>query len=268
MKFKSIFTIFLLCCYISFLGAQNEDMVWLLGNDGGSTYGQLLGDSRWKRFWPFNFNFNFEPMQVEYKLDRKANIRGTLSSISDNNGQLFIFSHGRSIFGHDEKTIINGDTIGYDDYWEALNFTTSNLGIRGFQGMLMLPYPNCPDSIFYLSQKQDAVKDVQTGVYWGIVTGYKGEAPAKVVSKDNIIDHGFLGSGMMKACRYGNGRDWWIILISGDNTTYFVYLLDPTGISLKHTQRLGVRQSGFNAGNATFSYDGSRYAVIDGRYIT
>ena len=133
--------------------------------------------------------------------------------------------------------------------------------------MLIVPYPGYADSVFYMAMKYDAITDVQTGVYWGIVSGYAGSSPAEVVSKDNVIDHGFLGSGMMKAVRHGNGRDWWIILVSGDNTTYYVYLLDPEGLRLHHSQAIGRKQTGFNSGNATFSYDGSRYAIIDGRYI-
>ncbi len=247
--------------------SQNEDYIWPLGTAKGSTIVQLEADSLLKRFWPFDFNFNHDPMKIVYKLDRISDPNGTLSSVCKPDGQLFCYSHGRSVFDANSQFAINGDTIGYDVYWSLWSHPKYNFGYRIPQGVILLPYPNKSDSIFYMVMKQDHIKDVQTGVYWGIITGYKNGSRANVVNKDNVIDHKFLGNGMIKAVRHANGRDWWIILISGDNITYYTYLLDPSGLKLKHTQGLGKYQSGFNSGNAAFSYDGSKYAVIDGRYI-
>ena len=270
IKIKKFKNWLMLCIFVLnavMTHAQKEDYIWPLGNNGGSTLERMLKDSIVKRFWPFDFNFNQDPMQILYRINRIPNSSGTLTSISDKNGNLFAYSHARSVFDKDDKVAINGDTIGYDAYWQSWYEPESNLGYRIFQGMIMVPYPGYADSVFYMALKYDRVTDVQTGVYWGIIAGYKDGTRAKVVNKDNLIDHKFLGSGMTKAVRHANGRDWWIILISGDNTTYYTYLLDPSGLSLKHTQSLGMYQSGFNSGNAAFSYDGSKYAVIDGRYI-
>ncbi len=246
--------------------SQKEDFIWPLGNNGGSTIDRMLADSINKIFWPFNFNFNHDPMQIEYVLNRKSNPTGALAAICEGDGELFCFGHGRSIFAYDEGFAINGDTIGYDSIWEYFNIAPYNLGYRIFQGMIMLPYPDKEDSIFYLSPIIDYDDQVQTGVYWGIITGYRNHDRPKVVLKDQVIDHTLLQTGMMKAVRHGNGRDWWIILISGDNTTYFTYLLNPTGLHLVHNQKVGKYQRGYNSGNATFSYDGRKYAAIDGRY--
>ena len=269
MKFK-ISKWLMLCLFIlnvEMTQAQKNDYVWPIGDNGGSTLDRMLADSLNKKFWPFNFNFSTDPMTIEYKLLRTANPNGTHTSICTPDGNLFAYSHGRVVFGGDDNIAINGDTIGYDQYWENWNDPDFNLGYTISQGMIMLPYPGYADSVFYIALKYDHIRDVQTGVYWGIIAGYKDGLQARVVNKDNLIDHGFLGSGMTKAVRHANGRDWWIILISGDNSTYFTYLLDPSGLKLWHTQRIGKAQSGFNSGNAAFSYDGSRYAVIDGRYI-
>ena len=261
----------LICCAItlSASNAQNEDYIWPLGNNGGSSIEQLeqdLEDSSY--IWiPFNFDFNMDPMNINYVIKRIPNSSGTLASICDKDGNLFCYGHGRSIFDSNDNFAVNGDTICYDPYWELWNYEGLNRGYRIFQGMILLPFPGYRDSVFYMTLKYDHINDVQTGVYWGIITGYKDGSRAKVVSKDNVIDHTFLGSGMTKAVRHANGRDWWIILISGDNVSYYIYKLDPLGLKLWWTQTLGKKQSGFNSGNAAFSYDGAKYAVIDGRYI-
>ena len=268
-KFK-ITKLLMLCLFIlnvEMTQAQKEDFVWPLGSPSGSTIEGLIEDSINKLYWPFDFNFNEDPMRIDYKLSRISDPNGTLSSICTKSGDLFCYSHGRSVFDSNSQFAINGDTIGFDQYWKLWEHPKYNFGYRIPQGVLILPFPGYADSVFYMAMKYDYLKDVQTGVYWGIIAGYKDGLQARVVNKDNLIDHGFLGSGMTKAVRHANGRDWWIILISGDNTTYYTYLLDPSGLKLRHVQNIGKKQSGFNSGNAAFSYDGSRYAIIDGRYI-
>ena len=269
MKLK-ISKLLMLCLFVLnavMTQAQKEDFVWPLGSPSGSTIEVLIADSINKLYWPFDFNFNEDPMRIDYKLSRISDPNGTLSSICTKSGNLFCYSHGRSVFDSNSQFAINGDTIGFDQYWKLWEHPKYNFGYSISQGVIVLPFPGYVDSVFYMAMKYDYLKDVQTGVYWGIIAGYKDGLHARVVNKDNLIDHGFLGSGMTKAVRHANGRDWWIILISGDNTTYYTYLLDPSGLKLRHVQNIGKKQSGFNSGNAAFSYDGSRYAVIDGRYI-
>ncbi len=269
MKLK-ISKLLMLCLFVLnavMTQAQKEDFVWPLGSPSGSTIEGLIADSINKLYWPFDFNFNEDPMRIDYKLSRISDPNGTLSSICTKSGNLFCYSHGRSVFDSNSQFAINGDTIGFDQYWKLWEHPKYNFGYSISQGVIVLPFPGYVDSVFYMAMKYDYLKDVQTGVYWGIIAGYKDGLQARVVNKDNLIDHGFLGSGMTKAVRHANGRDWWIIIISGDNTTYYTYLLAPSGLKLRHVQNIGKKQSGFNSGNAAFSYDGSRYAVIDGRYI-
>ena len=261
------FWILFFVLHVSDLNSQKEDFVWPLGTAKGSKIEVLIADSINKLYWPFDFNFNEDPMRIDYKLSRISDPNGALSSICTKSGDLFCYSHGRSVFDSSSQFAINGDTIGFDQYWKLWEHPKYNFGYSISQGVLILPFPGYADSVFYMAMKYDYLKDVQTGVYWGIIAGYKDGLQARVVNKDNLIDHGFLGSGMTKAVRHANGRDWWIILISGDNTTYYTYLLAPSGLKLRHVQNIGKKQSGFNSGNAAFSYDGSRYAVIDGRYI-
>ena len=97
--------------------AQKEDHIWPLGSPSGSTKEQMKADSIIKRFWPFDFNFNQDPMRIVYKLDRISDPNGTLSSICNQDGQLFCYSHGRSVFDANSQFAINGDTVGYDIYW-------------------------------------------------------------------------------------------------------------------------------------------------------
>lgn len=86
---KRLISIIAVSLFFSLVNAQNEDYVWPIGDNGGSTLDRMIKDSILKKFWPFNFNFNVDPMKLEYKLKRKSNPRGTHSSICTKSGDLF-----------------------------------------------------------------------------------------------------------------------------------------------------------------------------------
>jgi hypothetical protein len=171
--------------------AQKEDYVWPLGNNGGSNYGQLIEDMKDSvfRWTPFNFDFNSDPFKIEYRLNRKANLRGTLGSICDREGKLFCYGHARSIWNNADEYVINGDTIGFDEYWQLFENTNYSLGYKIHQGMIILPYPGKKDSVFYISPRFNLDQEKQLGIYWGIISGYNRETAPKVVSKDNFVDN-------------------------------------------------------------------------------
>jgi len=248
--------------------AQKEDYIWPLGSNGGGTKAQLLLDTT-KRFWPFNLNFNNDPMTLEYRIDRKMNARNTISSISYQDGELFAYSHGRAVWDGNDDFIASGDTINYDEAWEFWNLSpNTNFGFKTPQGMIMLPYPDRDSLVFWIVSQSNFDRNTSEGFYWGTIAGYDGQSPTKVVEKDNFVQTGDLKFGMVKANRHANGRDWWLLMISDDNTTIYTYLLDPDGLSLIDRQNRGRLNTGFTSGNAVFSADGSKYAVIDGGYYT
>ena len=56
-----------------------------------------------------------------------------------------------------------------------------------------------------------------------------------VIIKDSLITTDSLSPpSIFQACRYSNGRDWWLITFSHNHDYAYVFLLDPTGCRLIH----------------------------------
>ncbi|MBK8886332.1 MAG: hypothetical protein IPN46_07165 [Saprospiraceae bacterium] len=142
------FWILFFVLHVSDLNSQKEDFVWPLGTAKGSKIEVLIADSINKLYWPFDFNFNEDPMRIDYKLSRISDPNGTLSSICTKSGDLFCYSHGRSVFDSNSQFAINGDTIGFDQYWKLWEHPKYNFGYRIPQGVLILPFPDMPTLYF------------------------------------------------------------------------------------------------------------------------
>lgn len=68
--------------------------------------------------------------------------------------------------------------------------------------------------------------------------------------------------GHLTAVKHGNGRDWWVITHGGKNDKYYVFLIDPTGISAPSVQQIGGVL--FSAqGQVCFSPNGSKFSQYD-----
>ncbi|HQV65965.1 MAG TPA: hypothetical protein PLO48_04105, partial [Saprospiraceae bacterium] len=61
------FWILFFVLHVSDLNSQKEDFVWPLGTAKGSKIEVLIADSINKLYWPFDFNFNEDPMRIDYK---------------------------------------------------------------------------------------------------------------------------------------------------------------------------------------------------------
>ncbi|MEZ4912388.1 MAG: PKD domain-containing protein, partial [Saprospiraceae bacterium] len=263
---------FLLFIYISILNhslfGQENDYNWVLGHYGFGTIEQIENDTD-KIFTPFTLNFNTEPMQIEYYTYRRFLLHGTNCNYSTNEGDLFCYTNGMQINGPDDQPIQGGDTINYNNYWRGsvVQSTGEKLGLNQFQGNIILPIiQNGKEYLYVFNVNFNTNISETVGIFYSIVDRECNDTKGCVISKDHILINTELKDGYLHSCRHANGRDWWLIAISDDNTTYYIFLLDSQGVHLVNTQNIGKLNVNYSAGNATFSHKGDKYAVNDGVY--
>ena len=260
IKVPFLFTILLLISVV--LRAQKEDHFWIMGDKRN----QITFDTSWT---PFRFNFNEEPMKFEWMPARPMNFDATCTSICHPSGELFCYSNGMSIDRADDKVLLGADTINYGAFWELWRERSGNT-IRNFgftipQGMIFLPWPGNPDSVFYGTiYPDDTFIDINLAKY-GIISKSKHEKKGAIVEKDHLFHNGYL-KNPIQAVKHANGRDWWVIIADIKNIDYYVYLLNRNGIDLIHTLGIGKLHKGISVGTTYFSFNGEKMVNIDALY--
>ena len=265
------YTVTIFTCILSFLqlSAQKNDYNWVMGSHGFSTIDRILKDSINKEFWPFTLNFTSDPMTIDYYPYRRFMFGGTNTNYSDDSGKLLCYTNGMQVFGADDLPLQGGDTINYNKYWrESVHPTTGDkYGLTIFQGSLMLPMVTFEglDLIYILSTIYDYNSRVISSIWISKIDVNCDEGRGCVIQRDQKLSDKILKDNI-QACRHANGRDWWLIVISDDNTTFYIYLLDPLGLHEIRTQNIGKYNPPLSAGNSTFSHQGDKFAAVDGRY--
>lgn len=247
---------------------QKNDHIWPMGSAGGSSVEFLELDST-REWTPFSLNFNSDPMSINYFTYRRFTFSATNGTYSSNGGSLNCYTNGMQINGPDDQPILGGDTINYNNYWRGsvVQSTGEKLGLNSFQGNIILPIKKNGKEYLYVFNINFNINISETvGIFYSIVDRECDNAKGCVVSKDNKLINTALKDGYLHACRHANGRDWWLVAISDDNTTYYTFLLDNKGVNLVNTQNIGKLNVNYSAGNATFSHKGDKYAVNDGVY--
>ncbi len=249
------FLIFNLICYENF--SQKQDYIWVLG----SNYIYEETADHWKD--PFQFNFNKDPMELEYTIDRVWDFEGTNSSICDKNGNLLFYSNGMAIFDSTHQIMEGGDSINYGDLWEIFSEYTPDGkkrygGFKAEQGLIFLSNPEKENEMIYIATRGNYKKQIFDGVTYGNIEIKEN----RLNSKNIILLDEIVKDGGITATRHENGRDWWLIIESDDNTTYYIYCINAEGIKLVHKQ-IGYKSlKGYSSGNNMFSLQGDKYVSI------
>jgi hypothetical protein len=80
-----------------------------------------------------------------------------------------------------------------------------------------------------------------------------------LISQENTILSTLTQNGNMQACRHANGRDWWLIKPGINQNSFFIGLLDPSGISMQEIiipQAPGTIQA---RTFSQFSFEGNKF---------
>lgn len=117
----------------------------------------------------------------------------TFSSISDAEGNLMAYSHGRKIFGPDNLLVAFGDSLigGYN----TLN------------GSVFIPMPGSDKEVYLFHI-------AEVGEKGGYYTVLDPQAGAVNPNRKNIKIHDRVSAGRVMAVRHSNNYDWWVLFFS------------------------------------------------------
>ena len=154
-----------------------------------------------------------------------------------------------AVYDNNNQIIINGDSIDI----ETLDAC----------GTLILPLAN-GDSGFLIIHHRDYQSITSYNYLWSLVKDSAGVF--KVASKNNLLSSSSCAE-KLAAIKHGNGKDWWLVTHSVDADSFFVYLIDSSGIHPPFIEIIGsyytfsTNFQGFN-GEMAFSKFGNHLAAV------
>ena len=166
--------------------------------------------------WYFgkNAGLKFTDTGVAILKDGKINTWEGCSSISDENGNLLLYSDGKTLWNKYHTIVKNG---------------TGLLGdISSTQSALLLPLPK-NDSIYVLITTPYAL-DYNIGMNYSLIN-IKGNNDSGVVIKKNILLHN-NSAEKIAAINHQNGQDIWVVGHEFGNNRYYAYLLTEYGFNV------------------------------------
>ena len=89
-----------------------------------------------------------------------------------------------------------------------------------------------------------------------------------VDSKHNILLNEHLSWGRITACQHGNGRDWWIPVLSKFDSKIYTFLSDINGVRLYSAQAFNIDSLGDGFGRSVFSPNGEYFVTSKGITIS
>ena len=241
-----------LLCFASLLNAQKQDYIWL----NCHTYGQPDGTQ---------LNFNHDPVQIDV-VQRKLYMIGINASICDADGNLLLYTNGRSIANFEEEIIENGDSINY-------GFWYNNVGEAGYpvlQGAFFLQKPDS-ENLYYLFHMfvgfENGPTPVPMSLWYSIIDMEANNGKGRVIEKNIPLLEGYeeINYTQATAVRHANGRDWWVIVPNRMGPQYYRFLFTPNGIDGPWVQEVGFLEATtdfyiYSVANRRFSPDGSMFA--------
>lgn len=91
-----------------------------------------------------------------------------------------------------------------------------------------------------------------------------------LISQENTILNTPTQKGNMQACRHANGRDWWLIKPGINQNSFYIGLLDPSGLSMEEIIIPQAPETIQGRTFSQFSFDGDKFvhfAVFPNRIL-
>lgn len=135
------------------------------------------------------------------------------SSISDDNGNLLLYSNGVNVYNRQHQIMMNGDNIGGH--------------ISAFQSCLIVQHPG-NKNFFYIFTADAYENSFANGYRYSTVdiTGDNGKGV--VTTKNNLLS--LSGTERITACRHANGSDVWIITSERNSNIFNSWLISCNGL--------------------------------------
>ncbi|MEP7128818.1 MAG: T9SS type A sorting domain-containing protein [Chitinophagales bacterium] len=190
----------------------------------------------------------------------------TNTSICDSTGNLLFYTNGLNIGNSNYDTVINATNF---NPGEATSDGEPD-GLSASQGALFIPGPSSP-SLYYLFHitgdnffANGQFETQPTYLSYTLIDAELDNGKGAVLNdfKNIHIINDTLTWGRLSACKHGNGRDWWVIIHRYYSNLFFKLLITPQGIEGPFEQQMGSIVTKDIYGQACFSPDGSRFAMI------
>jgi WD40-like Beta Propeller Repeat len=208
-KFLFIVALF---CSIMTATAQKHDYNWIVGFNPSTNIINFNQPIPQVSPWEINTDFFGSPlMNIGY---------------SDSSGNLLYFA---DVFYLRDK---NKDLMSGSDSMIRKDLT-------GLAGHLALPYPGKPNhSCLIRSIIDDAsqILNISNSLYLTEIDHTLNNGLGAVVLANKLLMSGKIYP--IRACKHANGRDWWIITTDLNQSIFYTFLLDPSGISELFTQEV------------------------------
>ena len=260
---KKLIIIFLgLPLFLSILQAQERSGdTWALGYFGE------LNLLKWE---------TKDSISTKYMSDASVSFDRPNTSICDKYGNLKFYSNGCSVIGNNYEIIPNGKQINpnfiHDEYCGPQSigiYPTDNNGI-------FLPKPEDTTKYYFFHTSRDTYTVATTlspffEFYYTLIDDTNNKP--KVIKKNILIAKDSLSEIGPYACRHANGRDWWVLVPTIGEHSFYRALLTKDSVAFTGHQILAAkfgRKKFHYSGQAVFSPDGSKYIRSDpwnGTYI-
>ena len=246
MKRLFAVTILALCCNFN-VNAQGYNNLWLMGYEN---YAPLPWGAT-------NIDFISGSPSIYFEPNRAMELQVTVVNVTDSSGSLLFYTNGAWIANRNNQMMANGDSINPSSFTN--NYYQQGMRLVGSHIALKAPGN---DSLYYLIHQTIDNPSAFRGYkcYYSIINMNLDSSKGEVVDKNHI----FLVDTIrpqMAVTKHANGRDWWIVIPKADKSSYYIYILTPSGLFYNSKQTIGTRT--ISAGQAVFSRDGSLYASYD-----
>ncbi|MFN8277665.1 MAG: T9SS type A sorting domain-containing protein [Chitinophagales bacterium] len=224
-----------------------EDKIWIV-----SPYAsKLFSDSP---------NFNLDTFNHGVVTD------GCAATSSTKSGSLNFFTTGTKVLDRNGDLMENGDST-CDDIF--LKYYSRN-GMLCNQSVLTFPRGY---SLYWIVQTLYSDSQLTLGgplyndrIYYHTVDMRANGGLGKVTSKKNFLYGEAVAEDHFTACKHANGRDYWLIAVKYQDSTYVKFLVTPDSILGPYYQTIGSAYFEPDyRGALCFSADGSRFAGIGAR---
>ena len=251
---KPLFVLVCLCGIALTSFSQKRDLFWMQCSYNG--------------IWPRGaIDFSSGIAEI-ITVDRPMGMLHTANlTMGDTSGQAIYWTNGVTIenrFAESMKNSKNFNPGFWTDYY-------GEYGLAITQAIVSLPMPEHDSlyAVFHVSAENifsNNLFDAQPLRLSGTVINMNLDSSRGAVVKGlknvTLIDD-TLVNGRLTACKHGNGRDWWVITQEYFSNRYYKLLLSKDTVYLKDEQPIGYTPEEQDIiGQAVFSPDGSKYAVI------
>ncbi len=229
-----------------------------------NNYGQDF-DKCWplgRNAWTSNMHSNivFTPSGIRIDTVYRDVVFGlTEASLSDNSGNLLIYTNGCTVMNALNDTMLNGDSINQST---CSNSYCQQIGGVVTQGSLILPTPGNPNLVYIFHEPCGPGSFLSpVSLYYSNVDLSLDSGRGAVINPNTILHSGNLCDGSLTAVKHSNGIDWWIIVHEKFTDKFIRFLLTDLGVSGPYFQNIGIVYSSDGHGNSRFSPDGNWYAA-------